>query len=390
MKNSLILLLLFCSCAQALDFSGNAEYLYTSIEKKETLLNPGNLLSIPPNTHLGEIKTGFSAQTKYKITIDARARYDSMLEKSEGLLDQAYIILEPADYLKFKLGRQKIGFGVGYLWNPVNDLDIKKDAYNPEKYSQGIDVLRFTHDFTSFLDRPFSFNFEFIPPTETQEINNLQYARTGAQFYLLTNDIELGLLGSYKKNLNYSDNSLIGVYTSVDIGGMILGMEYAQANKPELVYFTNTGLTNKIGWETQAIVNLNRRITEKSFIMLEYFYNGFGYDETDFSNMLNLINSSYALYAPVALGTLNPGYLSKNYIFCTLSYDLTDNLGFSFSTLGNLDRPGGFVYPQFSWTKLKNTTISLEGISNISSDKQSEFSLSPYSSMLLLRTQYFF
>jgi hypothetical protein len=374
----------------SIEITGDIENLFTAIKKRDTILNPNNVLSIPAYSNLTELKVNIASKEK-NMNIDARGRYDITTNTYKTYLDQAYLLFEINDMFKIKLGRQRIGFGIGYLWNPVNDLDIIKDVYNLDKYTEGNDAVKFILDFTSYFSQPMSLNIEIFPSSLRIDSQNLDisYSKLGMQFYTLINDIEFGIVTSYNKNVSLDDNILIGTYFSFDIQGAILGIELSYSKKPGRIYFSSNGIFTKSEFFPQVVINLNKRISEKVFIMVEYFYNGFGYNDTEFDNMINLLNSSYSTYIPKVINILSPGYVNKNYFFNTLGWEITDDLNFSIMSIVNLDRFGAFIYPKISWTKFDNITISFEAITNCSY-KENEFSLIPYNYLFLFRIQFFF
>ncbi|HAM38875.1 MAG TPA: hypothetical protein DCP53_05725 [Elusimicrobia bacterium] len=390
---TIFLIMFLCNIANfayCFNLSGYIENLFSYNESKNTLVNPENILSISKFANLTELQLNLSSKDKKTLIIDTRARYDTETEDFSTHFDQAYINFDASEITKFKMGRQRIGFGVGYLWNPVNNLDLQKDIYNPTKYIEGIDGLKFNLDFTSKIGKPMNLNFEILPPINYSDNSSISYSKFGSQFYIFINEIEIGLVSSYHKTPLNSENILFGSYYSIDIKGIIFGLEYAQSKNNDIIYFTDTGIKNKSTYYPQIVLNMNKRTSEKSFLVLEYFYNGSGYDKNEFENLQNLTKNNYSIYGHTTLSVLNPGYVNRNYIFSTFSNEISDYVSLSISSMLNIDNSGAFIYPQISWTKIKNLTLSLENISNISANKDSEFSIIPYYYILIIRSQYYF
>ena len=383
------LLLPFSQASAALSVDGNIEYLFTSLSTRDTPLNPGNVLSVPDYSHLLELRLNASFGRFYG---EWRGRYESWPEGYSSHFDQAYLSFEESEPLKLRVGRQRIGFGVGYAWNPVNDLDKRRDIYNPTKYVEGVNAAKSTFDFSDRYGRPMQLSFAVVIPDGTGSAPDLRYSRLGSQFYVLTHDVELGLTASYGKNegAGGGENLLFGAYSSADIGGAILELEYAVSRKPYLPRFSRETAFYRNDFNCQALLNLHRRITEKSFLMLEYFFNGFGYGSGEFDDMLSLLSSSYGEYAPLVAGSLSPGYVSRHYFFGTLSQEMSDHWTLALTTMANLERPGAFLYPQLSYTGVDDITVSLEAITNITGGTENEFSMSVYRHALLVRLQYYF
>lgn len=376
--------------AGALEITGDLEYDFGYNRKKNNILNPGNILGLADYMNQAEFKADLSSGTKNCMVIDARGRYDMATKKSLFYLDQAYIGMEGADIFKFRFGRQRIGFGTGYLWNPVNDLDIKKDVYELSRYTRGVDGIKAVLDLTGRIAFPLNYSFEVLPPESTDGETRLSGSKFGAQFYTLLSGIEFGLAASYKKEHGKERDALLGVYSSVDAGGFIIGCEAAGSRKPDMSYFSETGIFYKSRPETQAVVSINKRISESGLIILEYFYNGFGLDSREFDSMVRLLETDYAAWGPLVINTATPGYVSKNYLFASFSSDLMDNLSLTLAGMANLDRKGGFLYPQMAWTEIESITVTLESVVNLFSRAKSEFSLLPYDYTVSFRFQYFY
>ncbi len=385
-----IVIIVFVLQIYSIDFSGNLELLFGSIEKKDTLLSPNNILSISDYTGLLELKTNLNSGYKKMFNIETRARYDFVTKKENFYCDQAYVSYEDMKYLKFRIGRQRLGFGTGYLWNPVNDLDVNKDIYNPAKYVEGVDAIRCNFDFTSKYLKPTNISIIFVLPNKYDNNLDLNYSKVGIQSYIFRDGIEFGLLGSYNKNLGFQDSILYGLFSSIDLYGTIVGLETAISKKPNIKYFSKDRIYYKTDFHIQTGFNINRRITDKSFLIIEYFYNGFGYDKNEFNEITKLLKQQFNLYAVDIINIIKPGYVSKNYFFLSFSYEIFNEITVTTNVISNIDLYGGFFNPQLIWSKFKNTSISLEWIRNITLDQENEFSLIPYEQYLLLRVQQYF
>ncbi|MFQ3675533.1 MAG: hypothetical protein SNJ64_03215, partial [Endomicrobiia bacterium] len=200
----------------SIEISNTVEYYFSIIDRKESILNPQNILLIPDNLYFLEYKTNF--YTKFFNT-DFRLRYDNQTNSIKTYFDQGYIDIMPKDFLRIRLGRQRVGFGVGYLWNPVNDLDLRKDVYEPTKYNYGVDGLKIGWNVTQLKSIPLNINFEII--AKENKVKTIEDFKFGLQTYTLINETELGIVSSYTKEKFFGENILFGMYSSVDIKGTI-------------------------------------------------------------------------------------------------------------------------------------------------------------------------
>ncbi|MBN1823381.1 MAG: hypothetical protein JW803_03580 [Endomicrobiales bacterium] len=383
-------LFILASCAGAYLPSGNIEYLGGHSSVRDTPVNPSNALSFPSFTSVSELRLNILADDRKMFNLETRGRYDFIARQSSGFLDQAYVNFRLSDMFTLKAGRQRISFGTGYLWNPVNDLDIEKDIYNPDKYTEGVDALKLGFDLTDKVSEPLGVYLEIVPPVVKSWKTDPEYSKIGLQFYALHQNIECGFAASHKRNENSYDSTLLGIYGSLDIQGIIAGSEVSYSKSPGRVYFTKYGTAQRDGHALKGTLSLNKRVSEKSFVIVEYFHNGAGLDKDEFDDMTELLENDYDTYAPVVIDSLKPGYASRNYFFAAISLEASDFWAVSLNTMSNLDRYGSFFYPQLSWTKINDLTLTLEAIFNVSSGAESEFSLLPYGSAVFLRTQYYF
>lgn len=375
----------------AAEFGGSFEYLAGTIELRETPLNPSNALGLASYAGASELKAFLASDDKTTMMIDGRALNDSASKTSSVALDQAYLSFGVWGPLSVKAGRQRLGFGAGYLWNPVNDLDVKKDVYNPSKYTQGIDALALKLDAGNLTGLQSSLQLQMIPPSETSgRPEDISRSALAAQLYMLTGAFELGAAASMRKISASSSTSHIGFYSTVDVMGSVLGAECALSRRPDYPSVSPSGAEYSDEAKPQFLVNFNRRTSEKSFLVVEYHYNAFGFDANDFENAAVLLRSSYTANAPLLSAYLSPGYAGRNNIFATFSGEASPDVTMAVSVMYGADTASGFLYPRISWSGARNLTVSLEYISNFSSARPSEYTLAAYSSAAFLRAIYYF
>lgn len=372
----------------ALDLGGDLEYLIGSGQKHDSPANPGDILNVPRTTHLVELQTRFASGDR--LTIEWRGRFYSPDGAFSSHLDQAYVSFAPVRNVGLRIGRQRIGFGPGYVWNPVNDLDKRRNIYDPTRYTEGVNAAKASFDLFTGLRKPLTLSVEAVVPERVDTFGALQRTGIGTQLYLLARDIEFGLAASYSRFSDTETSYLFGAYSTIDVGGMILGFEYAGSAKPELPDLTAAGAARRDGINHQFLVNLNRRVSDTGFVLLEYFRNGFGYSDAELDTMVGRLRTDYTAYGSLIAGNLVRGYVSKDYLYGTFSQEIADFWTLTFSGMANLDRGGGFIYPQLAWTGIEDVTVSAEAITNVYYGKENEFSLDPYRNIFFLRLQYFF
>jgi len=371
MKKKILFLLLLTSNLFCIDFNGDFELFFTEICYNKRDFFEG--LNFQKYYGYNELKILLDDTKTNRFYLEDRIRYDFINNIYTNSLDQAYVLISPTEIFSFKLGRQRIDFGVGYLWSAVNNIDKPKDIYNPTKYKFGVDGIKTSFDLTKFLNLPSNLSFCVVLTTNIFS-SDLSKSKFGLQTYsLLFENLEFGFVSSYNKQ--NSDNYLVGIYTSYDLKGFILAAEYALN-------------LNKDKNFSQVLINLNKRISQKSFLLTEYFYNENGYDNKNAQQLYETIKSSSDYIAHS--GFFIPGYFSKNYLFLSLTYEMLYDIYFCLNILTNLDSFGMFLYPKISFERFENISLSIEFIKNIVSSKKDEFYFLPHNYLYLLRINYYF
>jgi len=370
MKKTLVFLFLITPSAFALELNGTFEYLFCDIAPNNQFFLEGLL----QQRYYGynELKIILDDNKTNRFYIEDRIRHDFTNNVLYNHLEQAYILIRPADFFYFKLGKQRIDFGIGYLWSAVNNIDKPKDVYNPRKYIFGVDGIKTNFELTLSANLPVDVSFCVVLTTSVF-YSDLSKAKFGLQTYTLVNNLELGLVSNYSKLS--SNDLLIGAYFSYDIKGFILGLEYS------INFLNNENFST-------VLLNLNKKISQKSFLIAEYFYNEKGYNKEKIEQFRQIINSShdYITFSNLFV----PGYFSKNYLLVDFNYEPWYDIFFGITILANLDSFGMFLYPKLSYGRLENVTLSLEFIRNFYNEDKNEFYFLPYSHMYLLRATYYF
>ncbi len=140
----LIVLLLAASAAVAGadDFEvGLEDFLYRS---KSTLLNRDNIFDLDPTENLFRV-TASGRKSFGKFAVRAAA----FVERQTGRTDatkltfrQAFAEYKTPDGFLLRAGKQKIGWGSGFVWNPTGRLEPPKSPANPGTEQPGIDAVR--------------------------------------------------------------------------------------------------------------------------------------------------------------------------------------------------------------------------------------------------------
>jgi Phosphate-selective porin O and P len=145
-RTSALLALLLLAAAPAVaaadDFEiGLEDFLYRS---KSTLLNRDNVLGLDPTENLLRV-TAAGRKTFGKFAFRAAAfveRQTGRTDETNLTFRQAFAEYKTDDGFLLRAGKQKIGWGSGFVWNPTARLEPPKSPANPGTEQPGIDAVR--------------------------------------------------------------------------------------------------------------------------------------------------------------------------------------------------------------------------------------------------------
>jgi hypothetical protein len=131
-----------------------------------------------------------------------------------------------ADWASLRLGRQRLGFGSGFAWNPSDDLDPRRDPTDPTASRTGIDALQLRLDAGSAAGFPLSLSaVAVLPPGDPGA--ELADSRLGVQAYAYIGAVELMLVGSLGELSSPGSAWLAGGWATAPLGPFVLGLEGA-------------------------------------------------------------------------------------------------------------------------------------------------------------------
>ncbi len=379
----LIALLLFGRLTFGVDFRGFVDTTFSYIDKNSSSVLTNIFRSFPSYSFFSTLKVSCRGEN---FSVIGRVFADYVSLTNSFYFDEFYVNFSAFDFVSFRVGRQVLGFGVGYLWNPVNDFDVPKSLFSIEKYRVGVDALKVNFDISEFAGLPFNFSFLFLPQvfTTNSEVG-LSNSKFGFYSYAFVNPFEFGFVASYQKLTNDKEDVSFGVFCSVDVLGSIVGMEAVASRRNEVFFINQDGdVTNHSDFLVQSLVSFNRRISEKSFLVFEYYYNNFGFSNEEVDRLFDTLKTNLFVLSKF-YDRFTPGNLSKNNIFVSVSWEFAENLGTSLSVLCNLDRLGVLFYPVVSYSISGNFDVSFELAFNVGSEKKSEISEAAYKSFYSLR-----
>ncbi len=138
----LAVLLLAPAPAVADDFEiGVEDFLYRS---KSTLLNRDNVFGLDPTENLFRVAAS-GRKTFGKFAVKAAAyveRQTGRTDETKLTFRQVFAEYKTPDGFLLRAGKQKIGWGSGFVWNPTARLEPPKSPANPRTEQPGIDAVR--------------------------------------------------------------------------------------------------------------------------------------------------------------------------------------------------------------------------------------------------------
>jgi hypothetical protein len=225
------------------------------------------------------------------------------------------------DYGNFILGRQRIAWGTGRIWNPTDLFNPINPAafYKTEK--DGADAATATVSFGNFTDLELVYN-----PQKKFKSENYGFR--------------------FRTNFFEYDFALVGAYFDkrVIIGGDFAGNFFEAGVRGEgIISADRYDLSSNF---IKFILGMDYQFTSKLYGLIEYQYNGEGFANKNQYQLLRLLNGEI----------LN---LSRNYIFLQSTYQLHPLITTALSLNSNLNDGSGFAAASVSYNALENLYVNL-------------------------------
>ena len=236
------------------------------------------------------------------------------------------------DNVSMEIGRQSMLTGYGYGWNPIDFANPLKNPADPDADLRGVDgaALRmYLGDITSLK------LYGIIPDSLLSSGLDYEEIKAGAEMIFNLPGMELRLAGFW--DYDHSEGSdaytpSVGSAFMLDLFGIGVYGEGA-ARKGSRNYFTDgvSILPRKTDWLFSCLAGLEYIFESELYAVIEYFYNGEGYKETERANFENTIINLPSLIGDL-LGMYSPGYFAQHYILINLMqpwYDINTDINLS-------------------------------------------------------------
>jgi hypothetical protein len=267
--------------------------------------NSSNLNKITSNRQLINMKWDISSGRKYYLI-----HYIDRLYFRQGF-----------DWGNIIVGRQRISWGTGRVWNPTDLFN----PINPANFSKiekdGADAVSATYSFGNFTDLNIVYN-----PQDKFKTNNAAFRfRTNYATY------DLALIGGYFDRRYVAGFDFAGnLFVAGVRGEGIISMD-----------------RNDLGKKYAKLVfGIDNQFTSKFYAMIEYQYNGQGVTDKFSYNLLGLAKGDI----------IN---LNRNYLFLSCNYLFTPLFTGTISNNSDINDGSGFVLVSASYSLTENSTLTL-------------------------------
>ena len=371
------------------DFSGSADIsIYANLPESDgynSLINPANILgiediamipSLTGKLDTGDEKTSFSAwfsMKEYPIGqgLLAAAYFDptqtgAVYELVSATGDKIYTFdlmrlsanVYLTDNISMEVGRQSMLTGYGYGWNPIDFANSLKNPADPDADLRGVDALVMRR----YLGNSAALKLYALAPQDLLSAGiDYEEIKAGAEMTLNFSGIELKLAGLWDyDNTEGSDTytPAAGAAVILDLFGIGVYGEVS-ARKGSRNYFTD-GVSispRKADWLFSSLAGLEYTFKSELFAVVEYFYNGEGFNEAERADFEATLGSGPSFDL---LSMYTPGYFAKYYILVSLMqpfYDIDTNV--NLSVLYSPDSGALTIIPTVDYSFSGNFSVNL-------------------------------
>ena len=270
-------------------------------------------------------------------TIDEVAPFFEYKYDDQIFLDNIYISYY-SKHFNFRIGKQQLPWGSGYIWNPTNIFHVK-NPLDPTYEITGVNAIKTELLFgrEGILTGIFSVNDAFKNSTYAFKLKNHFAGFDISASYVYYEYLNQDLVQFTEDKEN---RQMAGLNLSCSILGVGL---YS-----ELAYNFKTG-SNENKDYGRYLVGANYTLNNGLYFMLEYYYNEKG--KSDYENYN--INDWMAYYGKYAEN------LGQNNLFVAQTFPVIgDNVTWTNYLLLNLDDKSGMMYPWVTYSAGDNTEIS--------------------------------
>jgi len=346
-------------------------------------------------------KNQFSAEaTLHSYYLRDDVNNDSSSDDKTRLYE-AFGRYQPGSQWAVEAGKRASRWGKGYAWNPVGFVERPKDPNDPELSREGY-VIAGADYIKSYIGDLHTIAITPVLLPVTNDINS-DYGKTdeinlaGKVYFLYKNtDIDLVALNHASRSARYGLDFSRNVSPNFEIHG-----EWAYISEVRNPLINVAGLSSvEVKDAHQGLLGLRYLTESDTTYILEYYYNGAGYSDTQLEDYYRNVKAA-AAYNNVAL--LNKyktiginGYLRRNpgeqYVYLRASNkEPFDILYFTpaFTLIYNVMDRSYSLTPEAVYTGITNLELRLK-VFILQGREYSEFGEKQNRSKVEIRARYYF
>lgn len=253
------------------------------------------------------------------------------------------------DWGELSLGRQRISWGTGRIWQPT-DLFNPINPANFSKFEKdGADVFMTKIYLGNFSDIDLVYNFT----------DDLTKSNVSGRIRTNYKGFDLSLMSGY-----FDRNYVLG--GDLAKGFMGVGL------RGEWVFFADD--TNFNDNFLRFILGADYQFTDELYCLIEYQFNGEGFDDTSKYELLRLASGEILV-------------MNRNYVFVQSLYQLTELLSVGGSLIQNINDGSGYSGINLIYSLSDNSVVNLSSLF-FYGDEFTEFSY--FSTSVFANIQYYF
>lgn len=411
---------------ETVHLGGNADYVLTYSSLQPSLTNPHDTLGLRELDHSIEavprIRVGSVGGSHLAGQIWLKV--DPIEPKFDIIVEQAYLHLDAVEDLSIRVGQQRIRWGTGFLWNPTDRLNARKDLTDFQRHLLGIMALRAELTLgdasITLVLAPDVGGFDY--DTQNKEPPRLARSAVGLELYFLVwnTDIYLsatqrrasGELGDRVDEYAREFETSLGVAFARELLGTVFTVEAAMNTTGGEKYYHPISRGGpprtpahhyKNDWVPSIAVGFNRKMGSH-LVVGEYFHNGIGFDDDEWEGFTSTLENASDGFASSdssistaaqsafvnAMSEFRPAELRKNYAFIFYKYKHEELFGFGTSLIFGLDDASVIIKPAIDVTGIPNVSLTLEATLFAGSNNKAEFNVMPFSHSVSIRSTLYY
>ncbi len=381
---ALAALLAAAACAGALEISGSVIGSAGYFALRSGPFYPDAHAALPDYAAFTSVSVAAEAGEASRLTLEVRCTVDAVDGSLSFEILRAYAEARIGDFFRFGLGRRIVGFGCGLVWNPVNAIDAPRNPFERSAVRPGLDGAFASLDLGAATRFPLSLHVQAIPPAFETGIDASE-STLAAQAYLYLAGIELGAVGSCADPAGDRPRWSAGLWGTVDLAGLVLGIETAWRKSDLLPRPDATGLpVVDTDPHLSALVSASLRRGD-FFVYAEGLYSGAGLSSSEAERVRSAPSGALPAYAFVSA----PGALGAWHAAAGFEWS-RDDLAFGLGALTDVQGLAGAVSGTASWAVDDLAVLKLGGILPLRSGRICEYDFLPYSWTVALSVEVYF